>query len=305
MNQFPAPAAPAGVALPPDAANAVPALSTQPAQQARRRRRPRALRPALALVVFPVLLIAAWALLPGLFTSQDPISGIPQDKFQAPGAAHWFGTDHLGRDVFARVVHGTSQTFLTAGLAVLIGLVAGTLIGVIAATAGRAADAVTMRLVDVLLSVPGFLIALIIVTASAPGPVSLGIGVGIAAIASFARVVRAEVLRVRNLEFVEAAFLTGGTYWSVLRRHLLPNAAGPVLSLIAVDLGAAILVVSSLGFLGFGSPPPEPEWGLLIAEGRQYLGTAWWMTTLPGLVIVTTVVLLAAVGRQLLKSFRF
>ena len=275
-----------------------------PAAATRRRRRP-GVRPALALTLLPVLLIAAWALFPGLFTGQDPISGIPQEKFQAPTAGHWFGTDHLGRDVFARVVHGTSQTFLTAGLAVLIGLVAGTVIGVLAATGGRAADAVSMRLVDVLLAVPGFLIALIIVTASAPGPVSLGIGVGIAAIASFARVVRAEVLRVRNLEFVEAAFLTGGTYWTVLRRHLLPNAAGPVLSLVAVDLGAAILVVSSLGFLGFGAPPPEPEWGLLIAEGRQYLGTAWWMTTLPGLVIVTTVVLLAAVGRQLLKSFRF
>jgi peptide/nickel transport system permease protein len=291
----PAPIAGAGLASGP---------ADLPAAPARRRRRP-GVRPALALTLLPVLLIAAWALFPGLFTGQDPISGIPQEKFQAPTGEHWFGTDHLGRDVFARVVHGTSQTFLTAGLAVLIGLVAGTLIGVLAATGGRAADAVTMRLVDVLLAVPGFLIALIIVTASAPGPVSLGLGVGIAAIASFARVVRGEVLRVRNLEFVEAAFLTGGTYWTVLRRHLLPNAAGPVLSLVAVDLGAAILVVSSLGFLGFGAPPPEPEWGLLIAEGRQYLGTAWWMTTLPGLVIVTTVVLLAAVGRQLLKSFRF
>ena len=289
-------AAPAGAALPPGPA-------APPAAPARRRRP--GLSATLALTLLPVLLIAAWALFPGLFTGQDPISGIPQEKFQSPTPEHWFGTDHLGRDVFARVVHGTSQTFLTAGLAVLIGLVAGTLIGVLAATGGRAADTVTMRLVDVLLAVPGFLIALIIVTASAPGPVSLGIGVGIAAIASFARVVRAEVLRVRNLEFVEAAFLTGGTYWTVLRRHLLPNAAGPVLSLVAVDLGAAILVVSSLGFLGFGAPPPEPEWGLLIAEGRQYLGTAWWMTTLPGLVIVSAVVMLAAVGRQLLKSLRF
>ncbi|MDK1361324.1 ABC transporter permease [Arthrobacter sp. zg-Y1219] len=298
MTQISLPAAPAGAPLPPGPADAA------TASPARRRRRPGS-RSALALTLLPVLLIAAWAFFPGLFSGQDPISGIPREKFLAPSAAHWFGTDHLGRDVFARVVHGTSQTFLTAGLAVLIGLVAGTLVGVLAATAGRAADAVTMRLVDVLLAVPGFLIALIIVTASSPGPVSLGIGVGIAAIASFARVVRAEVLRVRNLEFVEAAFLTGGTYWSVLRRHLLPNAAGPVLSLVAVDLGAAILVVSSLGFLGFGAPPPEPEWGLLIAEGRQYLGTAWWMTSLPGLVIVATVVLLAAVGRQLLQRLRF
>ncbi|MCC3295855.1 ABC transporter permease [Arthrobacter sp. zg-Y411] len=289
--------------LPPVHAPAVAASTAAPAPS-RLPGKP-GVRPALLLAVLPLLLIAAWAVAPGLFTGQDPISGVPQEKFLPPGAGHWFGTDHLGRDVFARVVHGTAQTFLTAGLAVSIGLLAGTAVGLFAATAGRAADAVAMRLVDVLLAVPGFLIALIIVTASSPGPVSLGIGVGIASIASFARVVRAEVLRVRNLEFVEAAFLNGGTYWSVLRRHLLPNAAGPVLALVAVDLGAAILVISSLGFLGFGAPPPAPEWGLMIAEGRQYLGTAWWMTSLPGLVIVLTVLLLAALGRRLLTLLRY
>jgi peptide/nickel transport system permease protein len=113
------------------------------------------------------------------------------------------------------------------------------------------------------------------------------------------------VLRVRNLDFVEAAFLSGGTYRTAVLRHILPNATGPVLALLAVDLGAAILAISGLGFLGFGAPPPTPEWGLLISEGRQYLGSAWWMTSLPGLVIVAAVVLLAALGRQLLKIFRF
>lgn len=268
-------------------------------------RRRRGAGPGLLVACLPLLVIAAWALAPGLFSSADPVSGIPQQKFLPPGPEHWFGTDHLGRDVYSRVVHGTSRTFLTAGLAVGIGLAGGTAVGLLAATAGRAADAVAMRLMDVLLAVPGFLIALVIVTASSPGPVSLGLGVGIASIASFARVVRAEVLRVRNLEFVEAAFLSGGTYWTVLRRHLLPNAAGPVLALVAVDLGTSILVISSLGFLGFGTPPPTPEWGLLIAEGRQYLGIAWWLTSLPGLVIVLTVVLLAGLGRQLLRRFRY
>ena len=257
------------------------------------------------LTCAPLLMVLGWALFPVLFTSFDPLSGVPAQKFQAPGAEHWFGTDHLGRDVFARVVHGTSQTLLTAGLAVSIGLVVGTALGLLAATAGRAADAVTMRLIDVLLAVPGFLIALIIVTAFAPGPVSLGIGVGIASIASFARVVRSEVLRVRSLDYVEAAFMNGGTYWSVVFKHILPNSCGPVLALLAVDLGVAILAISGLGFLGFGSPPPTPEWGLLIAEGRQYLASAWWLTTLPGLVIVVVVILLAGLGRQLHKIFRF
>lgn len=269
-------------------------------------RKPRALRsPAFWLTCAPLIMVLGWALFPSMFSGFDPISGVPAEKFQAPGSAHWFGTDHLGRDVFARVVHGTSQTLLTAGLAVTIGLVVGTGLGLLAATAGRAADAVTMRLIDVLLAVPGFLISLIIVTAFAPGPISLGIGVGIASIASFARVVRSEVLRVRSLDYVEAAFMNGGTYWSVVFKHILPNACGPVLALLAVDLGVAILAISGLGFLGFGSPPPTPEWGLLIAEGRQYLASAWWLTTLPGVVIVAVVILLAGLGRQLHKIFRF
>jgi peptide/nickel transport system permease protein len=260
---------------------------------------------SLWVTVIPLLIMVGWALLPGLFTAVDPLGGIPKEKFQAPDSNHWFGTDHLGRDIYARVVYGTSQTLLTAGLAVLIGFVVGTALGLLAATAGRAADATTMRLIDVLLAVPGFLISLIIVTAFAPGPISLGVGVGIASIASFARVVRSEVLRVRNLDYVEAAFLNGGTYWSVVWKHILPNSCGPVLALLAVDLGVAILAISGLGFLGFGAPPPTPEWGLLISEGRQYLARAWWMTSLPGLVIVIAVMLLAGLGRQLLKLFRF
>lgn len=261
--------------------------------------------PALWLTVAPLVVVIGWALFPSFFSGFDPITGVPAHKLQEPSAQHWFGTDHLGRDVFARVVHGTSQTLLTAGLAVLIGLIAGTGLGLLAATAGRAADAVTMRLIDVLLAVPGFLISLIIVTAFEPGPVSLGIGVGIASIASFARVVRSEVLRVRSLDYVEAAFMNGGTYWSVVFKHILPNSCGPVLALLAVDLGVAILAISGLGFLGFGSPPPTPEWGLLIAEGRQYLTSAWWLTTLPGAVIVSVVILLAGLGRQLHKIFKF
>jgi len=261
--------------------------------------------PAFWLTVAPLVVVIGWALFPSLFSGFDPITGVPAQKLQEPGAQHWFGTDHLGRDVFARVVHGTSQTLLTAGLAVLIGLIAGTGLGLLAATAGRVADTVTMRLIDVLLAVPGFLVSLIIVTAFEPGPVSLGVGVGIASIASFARVVRSEVLRVRSLDYVEAAFMNGGTYWSVVFKHILPNSCGPVLALLAVDLGVAILAISGLGFLGFGAPPPTPEWGLLIAEGRQYLATAWWLTTLPGAVIVAVVILLAGLGRQLHKIFRF
>lgn len=256
--------------------------------------------PGLIISLVVLAIIALWAIVPWAFGTQDPLTGISAEKLLAPSAQHWFGTDHLGRDVFARVVHGASQTLLTAGLAVVVGLTLGTLFGVIASTAGRFADSVIMRFIDVLLAIPAFLVSLSIVTAFSPGPLSLGIGVGIASIAVFGRVVRSEVLRVRNLDFVQAAFLNGGNYFSVVFRHVLPNSLGPVLALVAVDLAAAILAISGLGFLGFGAPPPTPEWGVLIADGRQYLGSAWWMTSLPGALIVITVVALAALSRRLL-----
>ena len=256
-------------------------------------------------VLIPLAVLVAFALVPGLFSGQDPITGVPAEKFAAPSSAHFFGTDHLGRDVFTRVVYGTRQTLLTAGLACLVGSVIGSLIGLLASTAGRLADTVAMRFIDVVLAVPSFLVALILVTATKPGPLSLGIGVGIASIAVFARLVRTEVLRVRSRDFVKAALMSGGTYFTVLRRHILPHIIGPVLALLAVDLGAAILTISGFGFLGFGSPPPTPEWGLLISEGRQYLAVAWWLTTLPGLVIVIAVMLTAALGRAINKAFRF
>lgn len=256
-------------------------------------------------VLIPLAVLLAWALLPEIFTGVDPVTGVPQEKLSAPSLAHPFGTDHLGRDVYARVVHGTSQTLLTAGLACLIGSVVGSFLGLLASTAGRFADSVAMRFVDVVLAVPAFLIALILVTATEPGPFSLGLGVGIASIAAFARLVRTEVLRVRSRDFVQAALMSGGGYVTVLRRHIIPHVTGPVLALLAVDLGAAILAISGLGFLGFGSPPPTPEWGLLISEGRQYLTVAWWLTTLPGLVIIAAVVLTATLGRTINKAFRF
>lgn len=256
-------------------------------------------------VLLLLAIFVGWAIAPFAFSTADPITGVPADKLLSPNAAHPFGTDHLGRDVYARVVYGTRQTLLTAGLACLIGSVVGSVLGLLAATAGRLADSVAMRFVDVILAVPAFLIALILVTATEPGPVSLGLGVGIASIAAFARLVRTEVLRVRSLDFVQAALMSGGRYFTVLKRHIIPHIIGPVLSLLAVDLGAAILAISGLGFLGFGSPPPTPEWGLLVSEGRQYLSVAWWLTTLPGLVIVAAVTLTAVLGRTINKAFRF
>lgn len=251
-----------------------------------------------------LILVAAWTVAPGLFTERNPVKGKPVDKFQPPSSMHWFGTDHLGRDVLTRVIYGTSHTIATAGLAVAVGLLIGSVVGILAGVSGPAVDALGMRFADVLLALPGFLVSVWIVTAYGPGPLSVGIGVGIGSIAIFARVFRAEVLRVRALDYVEAAFLSGETRWSVIRRHIVPNAAGVVIALTVIDLSSAILLISALGYLGYSAPPPTPEWGLLIAEGRRYLATAWWLTTLPGAVVLLVILALGVVSRRALTSNR-
>lgn len=252
----------------------------------------------LAISVIVVLVVIGFALFPSVFASGDPLTGVPADKFQAPSAQHWFGTDNIGRDVYTRVVHGSGLSLTATLLAVGIALVAGTLIGLLAGSIGGIVDAFFMRVVDVLLSIPALLLSLALVTALGFGTVNVAIAVGVAMVASFARVTRSEVLRVRRATYVEAAFASGVRWPTVLFRHILRNSYAPVISLAAVEFGMAILAVSALSFLGFGAVPPTPEWGSLIAEGRNYLAVAWWMTTLPGLVIIAVVLSAHRIGHQ-------
>lgn len=243
----------------------------------------------LVLAAAILAVVLGFALAPGLFTQADPLAGTAREALRGPSAAHWFGTDATGRDLFARVVHGAVHSLGAALVAVLVGLVGGSLLGLVAGSAGGRADAVVMRVVDVLLAIPGLLLALSVIILLGFGTTNAAIAVGITSIATFARLMRSEVARVRRADYVEAAFGSGGTFISVLRRHVLPNSLTPVLALAALQFGSAILAISTLGFLGYGAPPPTPEWGMLIAEGRNYVGTAWWLTTLPGLVVVVVV----------------
>lgn len=256
-------------------------------------------RPALVLSWAVIGLVTAWALAPGLFTGADPLVGIAAQKLQAPGAGHVFGTDAIGRDVYARIVHGSINSLSGAFIAVTLGLVLGTLIGLLAGSLGSWVDAVLMRIVDVLLAVPALLLALSIIILMGPGTLNAAVAVGIGSIAAFARLARSEVVKVRALDYVEAAYASGGRQLSVLFRHVLPNSLGPVTSLAAMQFGAAILAISTLGFLGYGSPPPTPEWGLLIAEGRKYIATSWWLTTIPGLVVVAVVLAANRISQSL------
>ncbi|ORI19206.1 ABC transporter permease [Rhodococcus sp. 1168] len=253
----------------------------------------------LAASVVVLLLAVGFALFPSVFASGDPLEGVPAEKLQGPSAAHWFGTDNIGRDLYTRVVHGAGLSLTATLFAVAIALIVGSSIGLLAGAVGGLLDAILMRIVDVLLSIPALLLSLALITALGFGTRNVAIAVGVSLIANFARVMRSEVLRVRRSLYVEAAYASGVRWYDVFRRHILRNSYAPVIALAAVEFGMAVLAVSALSFLGFGAVPPTPEWGSLISEGRNFLATAWWMTTLPGLVIVVVVLSAHRVGHAI------
>ncbi|MET7299051.1 ABC transporter permease [Embleya sp. NPDC005575] len=251
----------------------------------------------LSLVVFALVVLAA--LFPRLFTDGDPLVGTPRDKLRGPSAEHLFGTDQLGRDLFTRVVHASSLSLRATFVAVAVALVVGGVLGLLSGFFGGWLDDVVMRVVDVLQAIPRLLLSLALVGALGFGTTKVAVAVGVASVAGFARVMRAEVLRVRSSVYVEAARASGVRSGGILARHVLPNASGPVLVMAALEFGIAILSVSALSFLGFGAPPPTPEWGVLVADGRNFVATAWWLTTFPGLVIAATVLSANRISRAL------
>jgi len=256
-------------------------------------------QPDLILSFAVIALVIAWAFFPEAFTSMDPIKGVPSERLSAPSVEHWFGTDNLGRDTYTRVVHGSALTLQATMIAVLVGIVVGAGVGLIAGFVRGLVEDWLMRLIEVMLAVPGLLLSLAVVTALGFGTINVAIAVGIANIAGFARVMRSETLKISALPYVEAS-KASGSHWSyTLFAHVLPNARGPVLALTALEFGTAILSVSALSFLGFGAQPPTPEWGALVSGGRDYLATAWWMTTFPGLVIAAVVLSANRIARFL------
>jgi len=255
-------------------------------------------QPGLVLSWSVIGVATLWALVPQAFTSYSGTVGIARQQLRAPSAEHWLGTDALGRDLLARIIYGASNSLSGAFVAVGVGLAVGTALGLIAGTARGRTDAVIMRGVDVLLSIPQLFLSLSIVILLVFGNVTAAIAVGVTSIARFARLARSEVVRVRVSDYVEAAYGSGGTFTRVLLRHILPNSLTSVTALAALQFGWAILAISTLGFLGYGAPPPTPEWGLLIAEGRNYIARAWWLTTVPGIVVILVVLSANRISRS-------
>jgi len=256
----------------------------------------------LVLAWAVITLAVAFAVAPGLFTPHSGTVGIAGNQLRAPDASHWFGTDEIGRDVLARIIHGAVNSLSGAIVAVAVGFFGGTALGLIAGSAGGKVDTVIMRLVDVLLSVPGLLLQLSIIIILGFGTINVAAAVGVTTVAGFARLMRSEVIGVRRADYVEAAFGIGGRFAAVLWRHVLPNSLGTVIAFAALQFGTAILAISTLGFLGYGAPPPTPEWGLLISEGRKYLTSAWWLTAFPGLAVILVVLAANRISQSLRRS---
>lgn len=264
----------------------------------RRRTRPGAvIALSLAGVVLAVIALAAVA--PGLLATHDPLLTDVRAALQPPSAAHWFGTDQSGRDVYSRVVFGAGRSVGIGLLATGLALVVGVVVGSLSAVAPRWADAAAMRVVDVLLAFPEFLVALLVVAVLGPGPANIAVAVTIAAVPVYVRLARAQTRSLAAAEHVEAARIIGVPAVVVHGRHVLPGVLGAVSVLATIGVGTSILAAAGLSFLGLGPSEPTPEWGLMLSAGRNLLLQAPWVAMFPGLAITATVVSVSVVGRIL------
>lgn len=259
------------------------------------------LRPGLFVAGVLVIILVVAAIFPQLLAPYDPLEASARLAFQQPSAAHWLGTDENGRDVLSRLIHGVRPSLFMGLAATALGLGWGALLGLLSGLGPRWLDAGIMRSVDVLLAFPDLLLALVIITFFGQGTANLILAVGIASVPRYARLVRAQTLGVRNAAYVEAAVTLGQSQLAVVLRHILPNAFKPVLILAVIGIGGTITAGAALSFLGFGAPPPAPEWGGMMAIGRNFLANAPWLIAWPALSITLTVVSISAIGRELLR----
>lgn len=229
------------------------------------------------------------AVLAPMIARTNPLSQNLGATFQGPTSRHWFGTDDLGRDLFSRVVYGGRVTLPVALIGVLAALVAGVPLGLFAGYVGGVSDGVIMRLTDVLLAFPSTLLAIAITSALGVALTTVSIAVAVFSVPVYVRLVRAEILRLRQREFVMAAKCIGATERLIVFRHLLPNALGSIIIQSSLNSALAILTVSALSFLGLGAQPPTPEWGVMLADGRGYMRVAPHVVVFPGLAIMITI----------------
>ena len=264
-----------------------------------------ALRSRLAIV--GLVLVAVWVLLALLapWIAPYPPNEIQmQDKLLPPSAAHWFGTDNFGRDIFSRILYGARVTVWTGMVSVGIACLIGIPLGAAAGYFGGRIGNLIMRVMDTLLAFPSLILAMALAASIGPGLLGALLAVGIVAIPEFARLVYGQTVVIKEKEFIEASRALGVQDKAILFRHVLPNAFAPLLVQITLGLGSAVLTTSSLSFLGLGVRPPTSEWGAMISYGRDYIISGeWWMTVFPGIAIATVIFGFFLLGDGLRDAF--
>lgn len=246
-----------------------------------------------------LLLVLMAALVPQWFAYSDPLAIVPREAFHAPGWAHWFGTDQSGRDIFSRVIHGTRQSLLIGVAATAIAMGIAIVLGLLGGLGGARADRVVGGIVEVLFAFPALILALLFVAIFGSGIGPLIVATGLGSAPGYARMVRGQVLAVRNAGYIEAARALGHPPLRIILRQLLPNAMRPLIVTLTMGVGQAIVWASALSFLGLGARPPAPEWGTMLSMGRDFVANAWWLTFFPGLFIVLTTLSTTVTGRYL------
>ncbi len=256
-------------------------------------------RPGTAVSSLIVLVLLVAVIAPGLLTHRSPYAIDLEHTLLPPSLSHPFGTDDAGRDLYTRVVYGArlslgiglGATGLAMGIAILLGFTGG--------LAGGIVDTAIARVLEVAFAFPVMLLALLLIAIRGPSVSTEIVAVGIGSAPGYARMVRGQVLSVRQADYISAAAALGHYRRSVIRRHLFPNAMRPLVAVITLGIGQSIVWASGLAFLGLGVAPPSPEWGALLDSGRMYITTSWWLEIMPGLVIVLVALSVTSLGRTL------
>jgi peptide/nickel transport system permease protein len=254
---------------------------------------------ALLLIAF----ILVCALVPQWIAPYSPVEMLADRILQAPNMINWLGTDYFGRDIFSLVVYGARDSLLIGFSSVAIGVLVGVLLGTLAGYIGGILDTIIMRLIDILMTIPGVLLALAIAAALGPGLMNIIIAISVSAIPGYARVMRGQMVSLRSRGYVEASRSLGASGIRIVLKHILPNAVSPILVMATLGLGTAILTGAGLSFLGLGVINEIPDWGALLSQGRGYLTVAWWICTFPGLAITLFVLAINIIGDDLRDRF--
>ena len=246
-----------------------------------------------SLVLCAVILLV---LLAPAISPYKPTQQFRRDRLQPPNADFLLGTDNLGRDILTRILYGGQVSLQVGIVSVAIGATTGALLGLIAGYSGRWVDVLIMRFIDMMLAFPGILLALVIIAVLGRNLQNVMIAVGLSSIPVYTRVVRGSTLSLKQVDFIVAAQALGGSSWRIMSRHIFPNVLAPIIVVATNGIAGAIIAGAALSFLGLGQQPPDPEWGLMLNEGREFIRVAAWVTTFPGLAIMVTVLAINLLG---------